>query len=148
MVILKTKREEWLYAWIRNNNNVLDAGHPYANDLYQQWGEAKMNLFAGLKDDGDALLYYVDNSSQFAPAAVTEVSAGDGEVGGISKEFEQVPTFYRSRSFASCVDSCACSDLLNELNSKDRPANSSLCSDLEEQAHICSACSSLALCWG
>lgn len=81
--------EEWLYAWIRNNNNVLDAGHPYANDLYQQWGEAKMNLFAGLKDDEiDALLYYVDNSSQFAPAAaVTEAAAGEGEAGGIGKEF-------------------------------------------------------------
>ena len=79
--------EEWLYAWIRNNNNVLDAGHPYANDLYQQWGEAKMNLFAGLKDDEiDALLYYVDNSSQFAPAAAfKEVSAGDGEVCCIGK---------------------------------------------------------------
>ena len=89
MVILKTKLgEEWLYEWIRNNNNVLDAGHPYANDLYEQWGEAKMNLFAGLKDDEiDALLYYVDNSSQFAPAAVTEASAGDGETGGIGKEF-------------------------------------------------------------
>ena len=82
--------EEWLYAWIRNNNNVLDAGHPYANDLYDEWGEAKMNLFAGLKDDEiDALLYYVDNSTQFAPvAAVAEGSEESGsEAGGIGKEF-------------------------------------------------------------
>ena len=81
--------EEWLYEWIRNNNNVLDAGHPYANDLYEEWGEAKMNLFAGLKDDEiDALLYYVDNSTQFAPAAaVAEATAGEGETGGIGKEF-------------------------------------------------------------
>ena len=33
-----------VYEWIRNNNNVLDAGHPYANDLYEEWGEA-MNFF-------------------------------------------------------------------------------------------------------
>ncbi|MBA99846.1 MAG: cytochrome c class I [Saprospirales bacterium] len=83
--------EEWLYEWIRNNKSVLDAGHPYANNLYKEWGEANMNLFAGLKDDEiDALLYYVDNSAQFEPvAAATDVSAADdGETGGgIGQEF-------------------------------------------------------------
>ena len=47
-----------------------------------------MNLFAGLKDDEiDALLYYVDNSTQFAPAAVTETAADDGKLVASVKSF-------------------------------------------------------------
>ena len=70
--------EEWLYAWIRNNKQVLDAGHPYANALYKDWGEANMNLFAGLKDeDIDALLYYVSNSNQFEQYAQVEIEESE-----------------------------------------------------------------------
>ena len=82
--------EEWLYVWIRNNKQVLDAGHPYATALYKDWGEANMNLFAGLKDeDIDALLYYVDNSTQFeAGPSETEVAGEDSAAtGGIGQSF-------------------------------------------------------------
>ena len=74
--------EEWLYAWIRSNKQVLDAGHPYANALYKKWGEANMNLFAGLKDeDIDALLYYVSNSNQFEQYAQVEIDEPSFEIG-------------------------------------------------------------------
>lgn len=54
--------QEWLYEWIKNNNTVLAAGHPYANDLFKEYDKSVMNVFAQLSnEDIDNILYYVDN---------------------------------------------------------------------------------------
>jgi mono/diheme cytochrome c family protein len=54
--------KEWLYRWVRNNQEVLGTGHTYANDLYVEWNKSVMNLFPALtNEDIDAIFYYTEN---------------------------------------------------------------------------------------
>jgi mono/diheme cytochrome c family protein len=72
--------KEWLYEWIRNNQGVLAAGHPYANNLYLEYNKSIMNLFPALSDaDIDAILYYTENSdfNPAAPAGAGAVASGE-----------------------------------------------------------------------
>lgn len=57
---------QWLKAWIRNNNDVLKAGYPYAVGLKQKW-QSEMNIFPQLKDeDIDKILLFVQNPDMAA----------------------------------------------------------------------------------
>lgn len=70
--------KEWLYEWVRNNNAVLESGHPYANALYQEYGKSVMSLFPQLSnDDIDGILYYADNFDKGAKPAGVVVASGD-----------------------------------------------------------------------
>lgn len=54
--------KEWLYRWVKNNQEVLATGHTYANNLYVEWNKSVMNLFPALSnDDIDAIFYYTEN---------------------------------------------------------------------------------------
>lgn len=75
--------KEWLYRWIKNNTEVLESGHPYANDLYNEWDQGVMNLFPTLTEsDIDAILYYVDRSTECGVAPPVTADAEDAAPAG------------------------------------------------------------------
>jgi mono/diheme cytochrome c family protein len=70
--------KEWLYRWIRNNQEVLASGHPYANNLYLEYNKSIMNLFPALTDeDIDAILYFTENHT-FSPTGAATAGADGG----------------------------------------------------------------------
>ncbi len=73
-----------LYAWIRNNQEVLRSGDEYANALYLKWNKVAMNLFPQLTDpEIDAILAYVNSvPDPKAAAAAAAAQGGGGEGGG------------------------------------------------------------------
>ncbi len=54
-------REELLYAWIRNSQEVIASGDPYAVALYNEYQKSVMNPFTFLEDDQiESILIYVN----------------------------------------------------------------------------------------
>lgn len=72
--------EEWIHEWVKNNAAVLEAGHPYATSIYNEYGKSVMSLFPQLStEDIDNILYYSDNFDK--GGAKPPVNAGvDGAV--------------------------------------------------------------------
>jgi mono/diheme cytochrome c family protein len=65
--------QKMLHAWIRNNQQVLKAGYPYAVNLYKQFN-VSMNVFANFTDkDIDNILAYIQSE-----AGKTAAPAGGG----------------------------------------------------------------------
>jgi len=61
--------KQWLYTWIHNYNDAVNAGYKYAVDMAAS-RPAAMNVFTTLKDeDIDKILLYVENPDAGAPAA-------------------------------------------------------------------------------
>ena len=53
---------EDLYAWIRNSQAQIAAGHPRATELWAEWGPTVMNAFPNLTDAQiDGILLYVND---------------------------------------------------------------------------------------
>lgn len=51
---------EDLYAWVRNSQELINSGHPKANEIWDQWKPALMNNFLNLADaDIENLLAYI-----------------------------------------------------------------------------------------
>ena len=84
-------REELLYSWIRNSQEVIASGDEYAVNLYNKWNKTLMNPFTNLKDTEIAsILAYVncmDDGSCAPKAALTTASNTDnaGSGGGSNK---------------------------------------------------------------
>ncbi len=54
-------REELLYSWIRNSQEVIASGDEYAVNLYNEYGKSVMNPFTFLEDDQiESILTYVN----------------------------------------------------------------------------------------
>lgn len=71
--------QEWIHEWVKNNTGVLNAGHPYANQIYNEYGKSVMSLFPQLStEDIDNIFYYADNFDKNTPAATTVAVAGEG----------------------------------------------------------------------
>jgi mono/diheme cytochrome c family protein len=67
-----------LYAWIRNNQAVLQSGNKYFNDLYIQWNKTAMNLFPSLTDaEIDAILAYVNTAAATAGKTAVDPDKAD-----------------------------------------------------------------------
>ena len=82
-------REELLYAWIRNSQEVIASGDEYAVNLYNKWNKTLMNPFTNLKDEEIAsILDYVNcmYDGSCAPKAAVANTDGTGDAqaaGGI-----------------------------------------------------------------
>lgn len=82
---LKGSRARWegkgdIYAWIRNSQDLVKAGNPYAVELFNKWNKSVMTPMALTNEEIDAVLYYADN---FAPPAPKTPAAGaPAPVGG------------------------------------------------------------------
>ncbi len=70
--------QDWLYNWVRNNSEVLAAGHPYANQVFNEYEGSVMNLFLQLSnEDIDKIFYYADNSDQVKTATTILADVND-----------------------------------------------------------------------
>ncbi|MCS6933813.1 MAG: c-type cytochrome [Chitinophagales bacterium] len=70
--------KQWLYVWIKNWNDPVNAGYKYAMDMANSRPSA-MNVFATLKDeDIDKMLLYVENPDFGAAPDVTKISTPAG----------------------------------------------------------------------
>lgn len=50
-----------LNAWVRNNQAVLESGHPYFNSIFIKWNKTPMNVFPDLTDRDIASIFnYID----------------------------------------------------------------------------------------
>ena len=79
-----TDGKEWLYQWIRNSQEVLKAGHPYAATLFADWNKSVMTAFTQLSnEDIDNILAYVEYEATKAPEVAT---TADGTQVGTAKE--------------------------------------------------------------
>lgn len=79
-----------LYDWVRNSQKMIDAGHPRATSLWNEWKPTVMNNFPNLTDEQiDGILLYVNDAYTKVPdAAVTGVTDGGGSPqGGTSTWF-------------------------------------------------------------
>jgi mono/diheme cytochrome c family protein len=62
--------KKMLHEWIRNNQQVIKSGYPYAVDLYNRFGKVQMNLFPSMTDkEIDAILGYVKTEAAKATQA-------------------------------------------------------------------------------
>jgi cytochrome c2 len=69
-----------LYNWIRASQSMINAGHPRAVELWNQWKPTAMNNFPGLTDDQiESLLLYINDVYTKKPVTGT---AGAGEGAG------------------------------------------------------------------
>lgn len=79
---LKGVEDRWpdkklLYKWIRNNQEVIKSGYPYAVNLYNAWNKTQMNLFTSLTDaEIDAILKYIREYKD--PTIITDTK-GNGK---------------------------------------------------------------------
>lgn len=75
--------KEWLYRWIKNNKELIDAGDPDALAIYNEFNQTNMNTFPQLSNaDIDNILAYTDTPQPTAPAASAATGTGDGGSGG------------------------------------------------------------------
>lgn len=83
---------EWLYKWIRNSSEVIGSGHPYANQLFEEWNKSVMTAFPNLSnEDIDNVLAYVEYEGNKAPeqeATASSDGAGGAVSGGAGKYTE------------------------------------------------------------
>jgi len=75
---------EDLYEWIRNSQSMVNAGHPRAVEVYEEWNKVPMTPFLNLTDeDIENMLIYINGVSDgiLGPKPVEETVAGEGEQG-------------------------------------------------------------------
>ncbi len=66
-----------LYKWIRASQSMIDAGHPRATELWNEWKPTQMNNFPGLTDDQiESLLLYINDVYTKAPVVVKNTDSG------------------------------------------------------------------------
>lgn len=57
---IRVPDKKLLYAWIRNNQEVLKRGNKYFTDMYNDYNKTAMPLYPNLTDeDIDAILFYI-----------------------------------------------------------------------------------------
>ncbi len=77
-----------LYTWIRNSQALVQAGHPRATEVYNQWNKVAMQAFPNLTDDDISnLLVYIN--CQYAGNCPGAVVAGPGPGGAVAGGPEQ-----------------------------------------------------------
>ncbi|HLP19096.1 MAG TPA: cytochrome c [Chitinophagales bacterium] len=69
----KKTGEQWLYAWVKNWHDVVDAGYPYGVSIANS-RTSEMNVFSAFTDkDVDAIIFYIDNPAAQRTSPVSEV---------------------------------------------------------------------------
>lgn len=62
-----TSGKDWLYKWIRNSQEVVSAGHPYANKIFNEYNKSVMTAFTTLTDEDVAnVIAYVEYAATAA----------------------------------------------------------------------------------
>jgi cytochrome c oxidase subunit 2 len=83
---------DWIYRWIRNNNELRASGDKYANEVYAKYNKAQMDPFPNLtNEDIDHIMAWV---AKYEPVAA---AAGPTDPGG--KDFSQDETLSSLRGW-------------------------------------------------
>jgi mono/diheme cytochrome c family protein len=69
---------EWLIAWIKNSQAVIQSGDEYAVQLYEECNKTAMPAYPFSDDEVLAILAYIDVESNKAPEVATTVASADG----------------------------------------------------------------------
>lgn len=79
---------EWLYKWIKNNQELIAAGDPAAVAIFNEYNQTPMNAFPQLSNaDIDNILAYTDTPKPEPVAPVGgEAVAGGGDGSGVSSD--------------------------------------------------------------
>ncbi|TVR79424.1 MAG: cytochrome C [Chitinophagaceae bacterium] len=57
-----------LYRWVRNSQELIREGHPYAVQIFEEWNRSVMPAFPLLSnDDIDAIFAYVEHEATYVP---------------------------------------------------------------------------------
>ena len=76
--------KEWLYEWIRNWEDPVAAGYPYAIEM-KDFDPSAMNIFEKLSDeDIEKILLYSDNSTAFGAPVASADDGGSEDAGGLN----------------------------------------------------------------
>jgi cytochrome c551/c552 len=60
-VLAKLPNKEWLYNWIKNPQNLIDANDKYALEISKKWAPATMTSFPNLsKEQIDEIMAWVE----------------------------------------------------------------------------------------
>ncbi len=74
---------EDLYNWIRNSQAMINAGHPRAVELWDEWKPTVMTPWPNLTDDDvESILLYINDEYTKVPAAA--VAADGGSAGAVA----------------------------------------------------------------
>ncbi|MGX1023745.1 c-type cytochrome [Psychroflexus sp. MBR-150] len=74
---------EWLYAWIRNNQQLIKSGDSRAVAIYEEYNQTAMNTFPQLSNqDIDDILAYVEQPKPEPKVAVADNAAAGGQAQG------------------------------------------------------------------
>jgi mono/diheme cytochrome c family protein len=86
---------EWLTAFIKNSQQVIQSGDPYAVNLYNEFNKVQMPSFNFKDEEILSILAYVkaESANAGAPAADTQTTAAAGEAGG-QAEAGGIPSSY------------------------------------------------------
>lgn len=80
---IETRRKmDWLVKWIRNSQELIKSGDPYANEIFKKYNGVVMTSFPNLKDEEiTAILDHVKKEAEKAPqvAAGPVTTAQDGK---------------------------------------------------------------------
>ena len=68
---------EWLVAWIKNSQALIQSGDDYANQIFEEYNKTAMPAYPFSDDEVGALLAYIDVQSNVVPVVET-VAAVDG----------------------------------------------------------------------
>lgn len=75
--------KKMLHNWIRNNKQVLNAGYPYAVNLFNSYNKISMNIFSSFTDkDIDDILAYIKSEAGKTNTPTGGVATTTGEGGG------------------------------------------------------------------
>ncbi len=72
--------KDWLIAWIRNSQKVIQSGDEYANEIYEQYNKTAMPVYPFSDEEITSILAYIKVESDKEPVAEVTVAEG-GSVG-------------------------------------------------------------------
>lgn len=90
--VQERRPKEWLLAWIKNSQKVIQSGDEYAVALYEEYNKTVMTAYPFSDDEITSILSYIKVESNKAPveAVVATTEAGSATAGassGVSEEY-------------------------------------------------------------
>ncbi|HHP7241575.1 MAG TPA: c-type cytochrome [Cyclobacteriaceae bacterium] len=83
---------EWLYAFIKNSQKVIQSGDEYAVNLYNEYNQVQMTSFNFKNEEILSILAYIKSESAKTPQA--EVASTEGTADATEASGSSVPTGY------------------------------------------------------
>ena len=86
----KRRPLEWISAFIKNSQKVIQSGDPYAVKLYKEYNNTQMTSFAFTDDEILSLVAYIKSESEKPIEVKVDPVQGEGETAGQSQPSEYI----------------------------------------------------------